>query len=276
MRTRTPGRRHLVEQVGGIAMNRRAVEPAGVGGRSAGILTVARTGASLYPPAPYEKEVSVELLIVLLLILGAEFVNGWTDAPNAIATCVGTRALSPRQAIALASIFNLAGVFSGTAVAATIGKGIIDPGAINLLTVGGAMVGLILWSTLAARVGIPTSETHALVAGLAGAGLATAGPSVLLWEGWKKVLIGLAFSSLLGFGAGGVPDARGVLALPQSRTGEGPRTLPLAADFLIGLHGLQSDLPPAIWPMNSAGPSRVAGRDRCGRVGLAKSRLSKS
>lgn len=142
---------------------------------------------------------SLELLLVLLLVLGAEFVNGWTDAPNAIATVVGTRSLSPRQAIAMASIFNLIGVLSGTAVAATIGKGIIDPNVVDLTTVGGAMVGIIVWSSVAARWGIPTSESHALVSGLAGAGLASAGPSALLWAGWKKVFIGLAFSSLLGF-----------------------------------------------------------------------------
>ncbi|HSE64169.1 MAG TPA: inorganic phosphate transporter, partial [Thermoanaerobaculia bacterium] len=88
------------------------------------------------------------------------------------------------------------------AVASTIGKDIIDTNAVDLTTVGGAMVGIILWSSLAARMGIPTSETHALVAGLAGAGLATAGPGVLLWAGWKKVLLGLVFSTFLGFFGG--------------------------------------------------------------------------
>ena len=138
------------------------------------------------------------LVFVLLLILGAEFVNGWTDAPNAIATVVSTRSLTPLQAVIMASALNLVGVFSGTAVAQTIGKGIIDPKAVDLVTVGGAMVGIILWSSLAARWGIPTSESHALVAGLAGAGLATAGTGVLVWDGWKKVLIGLVFSTFLG------------------------------------------------------------------------------
>jgi PiT family inorganic phosphate transporter len=127
---------------------------------------------------------SLELLAVVLLILAAEFVNGWTDAPNAIATVVGTRALSPRGALGLASVFNLLGVLSGTAVATTIGKDIIDPSAVTLTTVGGAMVGIVVWSTIAARWGIPTSESHALVAGLAGAGLASAGPSVLVGTGW--------------------------------------------------------------------------------------------
>jgi PiT family inorganic phosphate transporter len=138
------------------------------------------------------------LILVLLLILGAEFVNGWTDAPNAIATVVSTRSLTPLQAVLMASVLNLVGVFSGTAVAQTIGKGIIDPKAVDLVTVGGAMVGIILWSSVAARWGIPTSESHALVAGLAGAGLATAGPGVLVWVGWRKVLLGLVFSTFLG------------------------------------------------------------------------------
>jgi len=143
------------------------------------------------------------LFLVLLLILGAEFVNGWTDAPNSIATVVGTRSLSPWQAVAMASVLNLAGVLlSGTAVAATIGTGIVDPSAVDLTTIGGAMVGIILWSSLAARWGIPTSESHALVAGLAGGGLAAAGPGVLVAAGWKKVLLGIAFSTFLGFGVG--------------------------------------------------------------------------
>jgi inorganic phosphate transporter, PiT family len=147
-------------------------------------------------------DVSLGLALVLLLILGAEFVNGWTDAPNAIATVVSTRALAPLHAVIMAAILNLVGVFSGTAVAQTIGKDIVDTSAIDLTTVGGAMVGIILWSSLAARWGIPTSESHALIAGLAGAGLATAGPGVLLWAGWKKVLLGLLFSTFLGFFGG--------------------------------------------------------------------------
>jgi PiT family inorganic phosphate transporter len=142
---------------------------------------------------------SFELGIVLVLILTAELVNGWTDAPNAIATVVGTGALTFRQAIVMACVFDTIGVLSGTAVAVTIGEGIVDPNAITLTTVGSAMVGIVAWSAAAARWGIPTSESHALVAGLGGAALATAGPSALVWEGWSKVLVGLAFSGLLGF-----------------------------------------------------------------------------
>ncbi len=149
-------------------------------------------------------EYSIGLLLVLALVLGAEFVNGWTDAPNAIATVVSTRVLKPTTAVLIAAVLNFLGAMSGTAVAATIGKGIVRPEAINLMTVGAAMIAIIFWSTLAWRFGLPTSESHALISGLAGASLATAGTSVLLWDGWQKVLIGLVFSTFLGFGLGWV------------------------------------------------------------------------
>jgi PiT family inorganic phosphate transporter len=142
------------------------------------------------------------VLLVLLLVLAAEFVNGWTDAPNSIATVVSTRVLSPLQALAMASVLNVFGAMSGTAVAATIGTGIVQPEAITVATVGAAMVAIVFWSTVAWAWGLPTSESHALVAGLSGAGLATAGPGVLLWEGWSKVVVGLLFSTFLGFAAG--------------------------------------------------------------------------
>lgn len=141
------------------------------------------------------------LVIVLLLVLAAEFVNGWTDSPNAIATVVSTRVLSPKKAVALAAILNIVGVLvTGTAVAATIGKGIIKPEIIGLPVIAAAMIALVIWSTIAFRYGLPTSESHALIAGLTGAGLVSAGPQVLLWSGWQKVIIGLGFSTFLGFG----------------------------------------------------------------------------
>ena len=141
------------------------------------------------------------LVIVLLLVLAAEFANGLTDAANSIATVVGTRVLTPMKAVIMAAVLNMAGVLvTGTAVATTIGKDIISPEIITLEVVGAAMLTVVTWTTLAWYFGIPTSETHELVAGLAGAGLAWAGPSVLLWAGWQKVIIGLGMSTLLGFG----------------------------------------------------------------------------
>src|SRR3990172_8078214 len=94
-------------------------------------------------------EWSLGLVIVLALVLAAEFVNGWTDAPNAIATVVSTRVLGPGPAVLMATVLNSLGAMSGTAVAATIGKGIVQTEAINLVTVGAAMVGIVFWSTLA-------------------------------------------------------------------------------------------------------------------------------
>ena len=140
------------------------------------------------------------LIPVLLLVLAAEFVNGWTDAPNAIATVVSTRVLSPSKAVLMAAVLNIVGALvTGTAVAATIGKGIVRPEVIDLSVVAAAMITIVVWSMICWFYGIPTSESHELVAGLTGAGLAVAGPSVLLWEGWQKVLIGLGISTFFGF-----------------------------------------------------------------------------
>jgi PiT family inorganic phosphate transporter len=140
------------------------------------------------------------LIAALVVVLAAEFVNGWTDAPNAIATVVSTRVLPPSLAVLMAAALNIVGaVVTGTAVASTIGAGIVKPEVIDLSVVIAAALTVVIWSTVTWFHGIPTSESHELVAGLTGAGLAVAGPSVLLWEGWQKVLIGLGFSTVLGF-----------------------------------------------------------------------------
>jgi PiT family inorganic phosphate transporter len=140
------------------------------------------------------------LIPVLVLVLAAEFLNGVTDAPNAIATVVSTRVLPPLAAVGMAAIFNLAGaIATGTAVAITIGKGFVNPDVISLEVVAAAMLTIVLWTTVAWKLGLPTSKSHELVAGLTGAALAAAGPSVLLTEGWKKVAIGLGFSTFMGF-----------------------------------------------------------------------------
>ena len=149
------------------------------------------------------------LIAALVVVLAAEFVNGWTDAPNAIATVVSTRVLSPSQAVLMAAVLNVVGaVVTGTAVASTIGTGIVKPevisGSEGLPVVIAAALTVVIWSTVTWFYGIPTSESHELVAGLAGAGLAVAGPSVLLWAGWQKVLVGLGFSTVLGFSLGAV------------------------------------------------------------------------
>jgi PiT family inorganic phosphate transporter len=143
------------------------------------------------------------LIVALVVVLAAEFVNGWTDAPNAIATVVSTRVLPPSLAVLMAAVLNVVGTLvTGTAVASTIGTGIVRPEVISLPVVIAATLTVVIWSTAAWFYGIPTSESHELIAGLAGAGLAVAGPSVLLWAGWQKVLIGLGFSTILGFSLG--------------------------------------------------------------------------
>jgi len=147
-------------------------------------------------------DISSGLIFVLFLVLAAEFVNGATDAPNAIATVVSTRVLSPRAAVVMATIMNAVGVMSGLEVAVTISKGFVQPDAINLTAIGSAMIAIVLWSSLAWKFGLPTSESHALVASLTGAGFAAGGIEALLLIGWKKVLIGLMFSTFLGFGGG--------------------------------------------------------------------------
>lgn len=145
------------------------------------------------------------LVIVVVLVCASIFVNGWTDAPNAITTVVSTRVLSPKAAVGLAAIFNLLGVLlMGTAVAETI-SGIIKnpvPGNDILITLAAAQIAIVTWAVGAWRFGIPTSESHALIAGLTGAVMAGGGLNSISWDAWQKVLIGLGVSSVLGFVSG--------------------------------------------------------------------------
>ncbi len=139
------------------------------------------------------------VFFVLFLVLAAEFLNGWTDAPNAIATVVSTKVLPFRYAVAMAVLMNTLGAISGTAVATTIGKGIVDASFVTLPVITSALVPTILCGMYAARFGLPISKTHALVAGLTGAGLAVGGTNAILLSGWIKIGIGLAASLSLGF-----------------------------------------------------------------------------
>ena len=142
----------------------------------------------------------VLLVVALLFVLGAEFINGWTDAPNAIATVVSTGSLSLHVAVPMAVVLNIAGALSGTAVAATIGKGIVTTAAVTIPAIAAAMVSIILWGAFAAYKGLPISKSHALVSGLAGAAIAGGGFQTLLWSGWEKIFIGMLLSVIAGFG----------------------------------------------------------------------------
>jgi PiT family inorganic phosphate transporter len=131
------------------------------------------------------------------------FVGGFTDAANAIATSVGSRVLTPRQAVVMAGIVNLVGGLTGTAVASTIGKGLVDPQAMTLLTVIAGLAGAMTWSLITYFRGIPVSETHGLIGGLVGAGVATGGLGVVQWNGLTKTGAAIVASPVLGF-VGGV------------------------------------------------------------------------
>ncbi|MFA0816471.1 MAG: anion permease [Anaerofustis sp.] len=144
---------------------------------------------------------STGLIIVIALVCGSIFVNGWTDAPNAIATVVSTRVLNPKLAIVLGALFNLLGVFlMGTAVATTTANIVtIGTGTDALVTLGAAQLAIVLWAVSAWKFGIPTSESHALIAGLMGAGISLNGWSAFNWGPFQKVLIGLGISTFVGF-----------------------------------------------------------------------------
>ncbi|NLP48102.1 MAG: inorganic phosphate transporter [Clostridiales bacterium] len=144
---------------------------------------------------------SLSLLIVFLLICASVFVNGWTDSPNAIATVVTTRVLKPNTAIAMAAVFNLLGVLlMGSAVADTM-RDLVDigQGSDALVALGAAQLAIVLWATSAWRFGIPTSESHALIAGLMGAGISLNGMEAFKLDSVLKVVYGLVISSAVGF-----------------------------------------------------------------------------
>jgi inorganic phosphate transporter, PiT family len=125
----------------------------------------------------------VLLVTVVVVALGFDFTNGFHDTANAVATSVSTRALSPRMAVLVAAVANLAGAFVTTAVAKTVGKGIIDTGLATSHTVLAALVGAIAWNLLTWWFGLPSSSSHALIGGLVGAALAQSGSSGVQWHG---------------------------------------------------------------------------------------------
>lgn len=148
-----------------------------------------------------EQSILVFGLAVILAYIYA-FVGGFTDAANAIATSVGTRVLSPRNAVIVAGVFNLLGGLTGTAVALTIGEGLVEPGVLSLLTVVAGLAGAMTWSLFTYRFGIPVSETHGLVGGLVGAAVATAGFDAVIWGGLGRVVTAIFVSPTLGFVGG--------------------------------------------------------------------------
>lgn len=146
------------------------------------------------------------LALAVLLTLGVILVNGWTDAPNAIATCVVTRCMSARGAIMMAAVFNFLGVYLMSMFNATVAETItkmVDFGDNSheaIVALSGALFAIVVWATLAWKFGIPTSESHALIAGLTGGAIALhGGLDGVNGSEWVKVLYGLVISVILGF-----------------------------------------------------------------------------
>ena len=146
------------------------------------------------------------LLTVVALVfvaLAFDYINGFHDAANSIATVVSTRVLSPGQAVVWAAFFNFIAAFTfGTAVAKTIGKGMIDLSAVTFGVIFAGLMGAIIWDLITWYYGLPTSSSHALIGGYAGAAVANAGFGVIIVSGWTKTLIYIILAPMIGLTMG--------------------------------------------------------------------------
>lgn len=142
------------------------------------------------------------LVCVIILATVFDFINGFHDTANAIATSVSTRVLSPRTAVIMAAVLNLVGALSGTAVAKTVGSGLVEAASVTQVTVISALLSAIIWDLITWYYGLPTSSSHAILSSLVGATIASAGPDVIIQKGVYKVLTGLIVSPLFGLALG--------------------------------------------------------------------------
>lgn len=139
------------------------------------------------------------LILIIILAVAFDIANGWHDCANAIATVVSTKVLSPGAAVAIAAVMNILGAFLTTAVAKTIGKGIVDPAGITDQVIIAALLSAIIWNLITILMGLPVSSSHALVGGLIGAAAAHGGMSILNSDGIMKIFTSLLISPLFGF-----------------------------------------------------------------------------
>jgi len=140
------------------------------------------------------------ICVIIFIALVFDFLNGFHDAANAIATIVSTRVLSPTQAVLWAAMFDFAAAFLfGTNVAGTIGEKLVDPRFVDVYVVFGGLVGAITWNLITWWLALPTSSSHALVSGIAGAAIAKSGFQVILFKGWIPLLAFIVFSPVIGF-----------------------------------------------------------------------------
>ncbi|MBC7474859.1 MAG: inorganic phosphate transporter [Candidatus Sericytochromatia bacterium] len=148
-------------------------------------------------------ELFVLLVLVIIASLIFDYINGFHDTANSIATVVSTRVLRPSQAVMMAAVLNLVGAFLGVEVAKTIGKGIVDTGSITQLTVLSALIGGIIWNLITWYYGIPSSSSHAIIGGLCGSSAAYGGLSVIKMNGLvQKVFLPMIISPILGITIG--------------------------------------------------------------------------
>lgn len=179
---------------------------------------------------------------VCFVALVFDFFNGFNDAANSIATIVSTRVLSPRKAVIWAAFFNFVAAFTfGTAIAKTVGSGMIRLDAVNLYVILVGLLGAIIWTGLTTYYGLPISVSHALIGGYAGAAIANAGWDAIIWSGWTKTLIFIILSPVIGFLLGGALTVlvyRLVAHWPPQKVARHFRKLQLlsAAAFSLG-HG---------------------------------------
>jgi PiT family inorganic phosphate transporter len=139
------------------------------------------------------------LVLVIAAAIGFGVVNGFNDAANAVAASIGSRAISPRNAIILAAFCDFAGAATGLEVARTIGKGILDPEAISYIVVFAALAAVIIWGTMATRWGLPVSISHSFVTGLAAAGIAVVGSDAVMWNILERIGVSVVAAPTLGF-----------------------------------------------------------------------------
>ena len=142
------------------------------------------------------------LCLVILAALVFDYINGFHDTANAIATCISTRALSVKSAIIMAAVLNFAGAMISTKVATTIGKGIVDASNVTQTVVLAGIIGAIVWNLITWYYGLPSSSSHAIIGGISGAVIAHAGINALKWAGLKKIIMALILSPILGTAVG--------------------------------------------------------------------------
>jgi len=143
------------------------------------------------------------VIFIILVALAFDFTNGMHDAANSIATIVSTQVLTPRQAVVWAAVFNfVAFLIFGTAVAHTIGAGMINLAIVTPSVIFAGLVGAICWNLLTWLLGLPTSSSHALIGGYAGAAIVKAGPGVIIVQGWVKTIIFIFLAPVLGMALG--------------------------------------------------------------------------